>query len=325
MSNYFNNNDILNILYNRRKHILIIASAAIVLSAIFSSSFFIKPKFKSYAVLYPSSLSEYSIESRTEQLLQLLQSEDIMYGVIKKFDLGTHYKIDSTDKYYITNLKAEFNDNVSIEKTLYESVEITVMDTDPEMAYQITNAIIDFYNKKVTALQKEKATEVFTIAKNHLQNKQNEIDSLTQSIQVLRTKYGIIEYNDQAREATRKYIRSIGKPQLSSHPELTIILRNLEEKGEEFVDLRTKLNGAREAYRVLKSEYDNALKEVMKEMTYASVITKPTIADKKIYPVRWLIVLASAISAVFLAILIFSYSDSNLFVNLKVNGVKREE
>ena len=69
MNDFFDNRRILEIIWKRRLHFIIIGIVAVVLSAIFSSAFFIPPKFKSTARLYPINLSIMSEESETEHML----------------------------------------------------------------------------------------------------------------------------------------------------------------------------------------------------------------------------------------------------------------
>jgi capsular polysaccharide biosynthesis protein len=94
MNEFFDNRRILDIIWNRRIHFIIIGIIAVVLSAIFSSPFFITPKFKSSARVYPSNISAISEESTTEQMLEIMNSVDIKLEMMKAFNLDEVYKID---------------------------------------------------------------------------------------------------------------------------------------------------------------------------------------------------------------------------------------
>ena len=104
MEKYFNNTNLINLLLKWRIHLIVILIAALVLAVTFSSPFFITPKFKSIAVIYPANVSPYSEESETEQMFQILQSQDIMDSVIIKFNLSEHYKIAKDYKYFKINI-----------------------------------------------------------------------------------------------------------------------------------------------------------------------------------------------------------------------------
>jgi uncharacterized protein involved in exopolysaccharide biosynthesis len=49
--------------------------------------------------------------------------------------------------------------------------------------------------------------------------------------------------------------------------------------------------------------------EYEKDITYSHIVEHPIVADKKSYPVRWLIVAFSTFSAVFMAFLVFLVLD----------------
>jgi uncharacterized protein involved in exopolysaccharide biosynthesis len=97
------------IFFRWKWHLLSIAVVAALLAAVFSGSFFIKPKYKSYALVYPSNIAPYSDESESEQMLQWLQSQDIRDSIIRKFNLAEHYRIDSSYKYYQSTMQHNMN------------------------------------------------------------------------------------------------------------------------------------------------------------------------------------------------------------------------
>ena len=136
MDNNFNNLSLVQLILKWKWHIIIITVAAALCGAIFSSSIFITPLYKSEAVAYPANISPYSDESETEQMLQIINSLSIMDSIIEKYDLWTDYEIDKNDKFARTYMLSEYRSKIKIAKTPYEAVSITVMDKDP---FQITN------------------------------------------------------------------------------------------------------------------------------------------------------------------------------------------
>jgi hypothetical protein len=73
----FNSQFILDILNRYRKPLIIIGVVSALAGVVFSMPYFMPPRFKSNAIIYPSNLISYSSESPTEQMLpdyQRLQS-----------------------------------------------------------------------------------------------------------------------------------------------------------------------------------------------------------------------------------------------------------
>ena len=96
MESYFKTKSIFKIISKWKWHILIITVVATILSIVFSAPYFIHPKYKSSATLYPANIVCYSDESESEQMLEIMTSDDIKFSIIEQYDLYDHYYLDST-------------------------------------------------------------------------------------------------------------------------------------------------------------------------------------------------------------------------------------
>jgi len=306
MESQFYQINILKLLLKWKFHLLIIVILAVILGAIFSGPTFITPKFKSYGVAYPANISPYSDESETEQMLQVLQSNDIRDSVIKKFDLAAHYEIDSAYKYFYTTMLWEYSQNVSISKTAYEGVSIEVLDKDPQIACDMVNSMLDFYNIKVKYLHEGKFIEVVQMYERAIAKKQEYIDSLENRFYELSAEYGLLDYTSQSREIARGYLKTIDGSASSNinTKEVLRLKENIEKKGGEFILLQTLLEEEALKFADIKQDYERAYMDYDRRFTYTNIITKPFVADKKSYPVRWLIVVISALASFFVAFLL---------------------
>jgi capsule polysaccharide export protein KpsE/RkpR len=280
----------------------IVGVVAAVLSMVFSSPWFIKPKYLSTATVYPVNLNPYSTETRTDQLLQLLESNSIRDSLIARFDLVSAYEVDTTERGGYFALYNEFKDRVQVSKTRYESVVIDVLDEDPRRARDMVLAMLDQANLLARRLQREKSYEVLAIAERSMKHEKQKLDSVEARLDVLRRDAGLLNYDAQVKELTKGYVRMLqsGAPP-AKMAELQRMIRELEEKGGEFRTLSELSNIFRFNYDRLLTEYERAVNDVTKELTYTSVLVYPEVADKKVYPVRWLIVLIGTITAMFLA------------------------
>lgn len=312
MDNFFNNFNLLNLFYKWKWHLVIIVIIAIVLSAIFSGPFFITPKFKSYAVLYPTNVFPYSDESETEQMLQLIYGRDIQDSLIKIFDLAKHYEIDSTYEYFYSTIQWEFSKNVSIRKTEFESIRIEVLDKDPYVARNMVNEMIRLYNQKVRALHKNKFYEVMINYKQLLDEKRFALDSIQKRIYKLATEYGLLDYKSQSEQVTKGFLRTVDGANASRINTAGVLelKENIEKKGAELLVLTELARSESDGYSEFKLDYDNALLSYNREYTHCSVITKPYVADKKSYPVRWIIVLLSAFAAFVFALIVIAIIEN---------------
>ncbi len=297
---------IINIVLKYKIHLIIVAVASIILSVLFSSEAFIKPKFKSTAIVYPSNLTPYSTESATEQMLQLFESDEIRDDLIKDFNLFDHYDIDTSDQYPLTQLYGQMSENIKIEKTKFESIDIEVWDTDPKLASRMVDSLLTKMHKKARALQREKSGEVVVIIKNQLDLKTAEMDSMESALLELRTQYGILDFDEQVKSFSRVYYEEVaaGRANAGGNRAMDKVMTNLLNKGGEYISLKEHLWRVRGTYNDLKLNYESALKDMTKELTYSNVVTKPVPAEKKSSPVRSLIVLMFTCSMLLLSFII---------------------
>lgn len=311
MKDYNNNLDVVHILLKWKYHILIITVVSVILAILFSSPLFITPKFKSTAVAYPANMSAYSDESQTEQMLQILQAKDIQDSVIKKFDLSKHWEVDSNYKFFYTMIYYEYSKSVNVSKTPYESVNITVLDKDPQMANDMVYAILDFFNKKVRRLHNEKYLEVIRMYKDILNVKEQGIDSLQNALKVLGVNYGLIDFDNQSLEITKGYLRTVTGASHGTINEDGVeeLKANMEEKGGELIMLVESLRQEARTYANLKADYEDAIRFYTDELSYANVVSYPFPADKKSHPIRWLIIVFTGLATFVLTLLLVLFLD----------------
>lgn len=309
MTTLNNNFTVLSSISKWKRPLLIVVLSAVVISSVVS--LLIKERFKSFAIVYPSNIISYSSETATEQLLQLFESADIKDGIIKKFNFAQRYNIDTLKIGAHSKLIDIYDDNVSIKKTEYESIEIEVVDTDPVTAFEITNEILALVDQKARSLQRAKTAELVVIARKRFKSKKAEVDSMEVAIKKLRTENGLLDYGTQTKEAMRGYIKTLtnGKTGSAGAKEIENVINNLEAKGGEFISLNEHLFRERGLYNDYKTDYENQLKDMSKELTYTSVVTRPIPADKRFWPKRSVIVLVSTLSAFLFSLFVLSFIE----------------
>ena len=312
MENYFKSANLIDVLTKWKTHLLIIVVIAALLAAIFSMPVFITPLYKSYAVVYPANVESYSEESETEQMLQILNSQDIKDSVIEKFNLAKHYDINPEYKYFRTALLNEYKEKVSISKTPYESVRIEVLDHNPDTAALMVEAIIHFYGEKISDLHKSKYAEVIEMYANQLQKKRNALDSLKNRMIKLGTEYGIIQYEFESQEIMRGYLKTVYGNNAShiNSKEVDRLFKNMQNYGGELVELVRMIEEEATSYVSIKEDYELAMRFYNSNLTYSNIVSHPFPADKKAYPIRWLIVVVVALASFVLATLVIFILES---------------
>jgi len=287
MDNFFNNTNLLRIIVKWKWHLIIIAVIAALVSLVVSSSFIMKPRFKSVAYIYPSNVMPYSDESETEQMLQWINSVEVRDSVIKKFDLAKHYGISPDEKYFTSTLEYMFTKNVKITKTQYESVEVSATDIDPVMARDIVKAVLYYTDEKIRATHNVKYNEVVVAMEKVLQTKRAEMDSVKALYREIATNYGVYDVEGQSQEITRGELRTVagGGGSINSK-DVQRLKSGMMEKSGDLLFLSNRIEDMANEYSEIMLKYDVARFDIGKRFTFVNIVTPPQVADKKSYPKR---------------------------------------
>lgn len=301
-----------------KKELLIIAIVAIIVSSVVS--IFIKNKYKSTVILFPSSTSsvskallsegngakqdilQFGEEEETEQLLQVLQSDDIRDAVIKNFNLLQHYDIDTASKYKYSDLFDMYDANISFKRTEFMSVKIEVLDTDPKMAADIANRISELYDSTQNKIQKQRSIKGLKLVEGKYLDFKAEMQSDEDSLNKLRA-IGINDYESQS----EKFYEAYAKALLENKPKVLDIINEriaiLAKYGGAYVSIRDNFEHKRKQLSFLKAKYEEAKMDAEQDLPHKFVVNYGHIPEKKSYPIRWLIVLVSTLCSLFVGVL----------------------
>jgi LPS O-antigen subunit length determinant protein (WzzB/FepE family) len=301
----FNTKEIIDIVLKNKKTIIIVTLLAAVTSTVVS--YILKPKYKSYAVVFPVNISPSSEESNTEQLLQFFNSEEVKTSVANKFNLYKHYEVDTAIAGARSLFDLYFKGNVSVSPTLYESIEIVVKDESPVMAKNIAQAMIDETNLLIRNVKRERLNEYIINSMKGLSFEMKGLDSLNKNINELRSKYNIIDVGAQAKYLSKKMMSG---GQLTESEKA--LFDGIKTKNTELEKMWNAANGMQGTMNYFRDQKDKYLFDYNSEISFTNVVSKPTLPDKKFFPVRWLIVSISTLSVFALASLFFILSNKSV-------------
>ncbi len=317
-SQLFNSVTILYFLWRWRKLLIIITFSSAIISA--AVSLMITPKFQSKVIMFPTStnsiskaliadnygdkkdIMELGEEEQAEQLLQVLHSSLIRDKVVEKFDLYTHYKIDPKSKYRQTKLIQQYNSNIKFTRTKYMAVEISVMDKDPQMAADIANTISSLLDSVMSDMQKERSIKAFQIVEQTYSKLNNDINKMEDSLAWLRSK-GVFDYESQSERIFETLSKEVARGNTPGIKALQSELDTLAKYGGAYVSLRDALEHEKKQLVTIKLKYEEAKIDAEEFIPHKFIVDRAYKAEKKSYPVRWLIVIVSTFSTFFLALI----------------------
>jgi uncharacterized protein involved in exopolysaccharide biosynthesis len=317
----FDSSNLIIFLYKWRKPLLIVMLAALTCSWFFSLPFFITPKYKSTVILFPASSSSISKallsekggknddltslgeSEQAEQLLQILNSNKIRDRVIQKFNLMEHYGIDSSSRYKISKLYKEYEKNISFGSTEYLAVEISVYDEDPQMAAVIANTIADLLDSAKNDMQRQRSVAGFKIVEAEYKELDTEIKTIVDSLVTLGS-LGVNDVEYQSQVFNQQLAITIMNGNKTAQAALQKKLDILGQYGGVYLMLKNSLEFKTEQLTLLQAKYKEARVDAQSNLPQKFVVSNAYKAERKSYPIRWLIILVSTFSALFLAIII---------------------
>ncbi len=320
----FNSGGLLVFLYKWRKPLIIISLFGAIVSAIVS--LIIPNKYESKVVLFPASINsiskalisennikadvlEFGEEEQAEQLLQILHSDEIRDRVITKFNLLEHYDIEKDDEFKMTKLHKKYKGNVTFKRTEFMSVEINVLDESPDTAALMANFIANHLDSVKNRMRYQIAYPAYKIVEEQYLNLQSEIQELEDSLTKLR-KMGINDYESQAEVFNQQLAIALSKNNSQGVKLLEDKLKVLETYGGAYVGIRDYLDYLRKQLSHVKSKYNEAKIDAEKQLEHKFVVNWASPAEKKSYPIRWLIVAVSTLSTFMLTFFILLIKES---------------
>lgn len=307
----FNFIELVKFIIKWKKHLAIISiSAAVVVYLI---TFLLKPEYKSKAVFYPGTVNSisyalfYSLKERAqdalaygdeeyvEQYLQLARSGLLKEKIEADFHLMEHYGIDANDPKKYNKFNKKFDKSVNVNRTSYNSVEVIVYDTDPELAAKLANAIMYNADSLKKQSQRTVARQAYELIQQEYNNKVAIIDSLTEMTRKLGSE-GVYNVEEQSKGlaeligkgATNSFTEK-ERQKLGQHVgEFVSLDEQIRFEAEQLTDLRKKCNQA-------KLDLDSKLSNI-----FVVDVAKPDY--NKAYPLR----LVSAVLAAILAFIMGS-------------------
>lgn len=299
--------NLLNLIIKYKMALVITAVVAAIISSAISLT--ITPLFRSVAVLYPttnvmetrtlfglqSNATElFGDETATEKVLQILKSDIIKDYLVKKYDLMDHYGIDEKAKYKYTMLDGRMKKNIISKKTQYNSIEISVLDTDPVVASTMANDIARQIDTVFNQIVKDAGRKSYNAIYNSYQEQLVRVKSLEDSLVMISPPGPVKIYPGNLKAGLSN--SSWGEAAGQYSPEFLRLINMFESENVNLSDIRGRLTEA----KMVASQ----------DLPYTHMINMAKVSEKKALPNRSLIVIASTLSALLLMIFLLGLSDS---------------
>jgi uncharacterized protein involved in exopolysaccharide biosynthesis len=317
----FDSSNLIIFLYKWRKPLFIVMVAALAGSWFFSCPWFITPKFKSTVIMFPASsssiskslLNEQSVkgqditafgeDDQAEQLLQILNSTRIRDRVMRKFNLMSHYDIDSTSDVKYSNLFKEYDNNITFRRTEFMAVQISVYDKDPQVAADIANTIASLLDSAKNEMMRQRSVKGFQVVEAEYMSMKAEKDKIVDSLISLGS-LGVNDVEYQSQVLNQQLAITIMNGNKPAQAALQKKLDVLGKYGGIYMALKNSLEFKTEQLILLETKYKQAKVDAEENLPQKFIVSDAYKAERKSYPIRWLIIMVSTVAALFMSIIV---------------------
>jgi uncharacterized protein involved in exopolysaccharide biosynthesis len=308
----FDSTDLLLYIWQNRKPLIVIAVSAFIFSL--TVSLLITPKYKASVVMFSAtgapvskslisenysgsqSLFEAGSEEHTEQLLQVLNSDEIRDRIILKHDLFRHYGVDPDAGYPRTKIYSRYKSNIKFRRTPLMSVVIEVLDKDPRKAADIANDIASLVDTVFHRIFQQRTAEAFKLVEAEYQSITESLKILQDSITVIR-RLGVNHYETQSERYYEAYAKAISENNIRAAETLAGKIKILSEYGTQYVALRDQLVHETARLARIKQKYAESKMEMEQTLPCKFIVNNAAIPEKKAYPRKSLIILISVFAS----------------------------
>lgn len=308
----------------KRKLIFLITGIAAIVSLVVS--LLLTPIYRSTAVVFPAATSTVSFseqrnakaasmdfgeEEHAEQLVQILQSSRIRDKIVADFDLMKHYSISPTDPNKHYKLVKKYGDNFLFVRTRYGSIQIDVLDRDPELAADMANRIVDLIDTVKNQMIAERTWPAFEISKRKKEQLERDRDSVLRRLDSL-SSLGVMSLDGR----TNLFQAYVDAKNPNEKAEIKKTIDVNMRFGSQFDGLEFIRNEKIMQLEQFQVAYEQAESDANAQFNHKFVVERAVVADKKDKPKRLIIVLLGTIGA-------FLFSIFTLLINDRLRELKK--
>jgi uncharacterized protein involved in exopolysaccharide biosynthesis len=294
-------------LYERRRFIIFITIASMLAAILFriikpakyeaKTVFILKnPLYADRNFLYNNEtkfIDYFASEDDIDKFMLMAESDSVQNYIIDEMQLAKAYKYDLSSPEKTETLKRKFASNLNIVRTDKKSLTLSYTDKDEERAVEVANLTVIVLERSLRSFYNEIRANMYQSIANKIYEEDSAILSLTDTLVLLREKYGIYDVISPSRYniMLTAGMKPNGKPDFAKGLE---VVQNYESVKDQLVADRSR-------HISLVNQYTTGTK--MNELPLTKVITKAKLPLKKSGTRLSLLIIVSGFAGAFFSIL----------------------
>lgn len=315
----------------RKWKIRLITAVAVtaVLSFVFSSPWIVRPRFTSTAVIYAPrtnstakillneesyneklDIRAYASEEETEQMMQLLDAREIKDSLIEKYDLFRYYDIKPDRKAARAKLYKAIGENITIRRTDYGAISVSVTDWNPQYACEMANDVLRLLDTIKNRTEHERASSAYALLGRQIDSARTVLKKINDTLQSCMA-HGVFDFASQSERLMQQYAIAVAQGNRDAVNRLEKEKQKLSAWGPKsltYCEMQKLCIGFLD---FCKRKQMSAQMDMNGSMPVKFIVEKPIVPDKKSSPKRLVIMLVSSLCVLIVSVIvILSVEDS---------------
>jgi hypothetical protein len=275
--------------------------------------------YESNAIVFPTATSTVSFnpirnaksssmdiggEYESEQLLQILESTRVKDRIISEFNLPEVYEIESDEKNFKYNLNEAYEQHISFARTRFGSIEISVLDEDPQRSTNIANRIVNLIDTVKNNLIKERTIPAYEVNKRKIDKLTKKKDDLINEMDSL-SNIGVVDVEARANLFEAMNESKTKEDKLFFKHKIDVNF----EHGAKYDALAALREFRIEKLTAQEEIYEQSVSDAFEDYTHKLVVEWAVPSDKKAEPKRSIVVLVFTFATLFFVIITLLIRD----------------
>ena len=182
------------------------------------------------------------------------------------------------------------------------SVKVEVLDRNPDTAALIANDIASLLDTVKNRMRKKIALEALEIVEAEYFGMMNYMTQMEDSLAKIRA-MGVHDPEAQSEVLTEQLAVATLQNNKNAIKVIEEKLATLAQYGGIYISIRDNFEWDRKQLSFLKAKYAEAKIDAEKSLEHKFIVNQVTPAERKSYPIRWLIVVSSTVASFLLCII----------------------
>lgn len=198
----------------------------------------------------------YGDDHDNDRLITIAESNELSDYIINKFALYKHYDIDSTSSRAAFRVQEKFNKHYTVIKTKRDAIELSIEDTDKELATEMVNAARDKIDELAIVIVKNQLQKLKQTLEKNIEGKDKKLEALGDSIQIMKDKFGVYSTETQGEILASEILKA--ETQLAkAEARYAALQRNKAISRDTLVFLAANISGYKSEVNLLKKNIAN--------------------------------------------------------------------